>query len=493
MSKKKNQQIPFWAKTGHAKPITRREMLASGVIPFSAWVIGPSIASILTPLNAMAQTNCAASGTSALIPFITLNLSGGPSLASQLAVKDLNGDNLPSYTKIGLGAGPGISFNVEKEFGGVEFSGTAIGGNTTGLVSKFLMGLRDPRNQGAAAVRSPALDKTAFVWSAVSLSDDTSANPLDVTGLVMKMGMQGSKLPNLGRSDTATGINQKSAMVPPPAPFVVGNVNDIANALGYTAQLTGLSVKQKTALAKVIGNMSGSQVRRIASSSGQQQLSNLVDCAGIRNEDLIATGGGDINPLALGNATATGLAGIWGITVNDRTSQNAVFASMVYNGLTGNAATINLNMGGYDYHDNTRTTGDTRDLAAGQVIGKILETANMLQKPVFIYVCADGATSSSESATADSVWMSDRGIAGMQYILAYHPTKRPVTSGSQIGGFNAGQAADGKFPTGNSADLAAQSIFANYAAWNGRTDFLETNRIAVDSDTRNKVIKLQKA
>lgn len=490
MGRKRND-IPMWAKLGHQKPVTRRELLATGVIPFAAWAVGPSFTTLLGMSKAHAQaSNCASGGTGSFIPFITLNLSGGPSLASQLVVKNLEGGNLTSYAKLGQGAGPGISYNVEKEFGNVEFAGTAIGGNTAGLVSKFLTGMRDPRAQN---MRNAALDKTAFVWTAVSLGDDTSMNPLDVSGLVLKMGLQGSKLPNLGRSDTDTGINQKPAVLPPPAPFVVGNVNDLANALGYTSALTSMSSNQKSALARVIAKMSGSQVKRLTETSGSQALSQLVDCAGVRNVDLIATGGGDINPLALGNATATELARIWGVNVADRTSQNAIFGSMVYNGIVGNASTIALNLGGYDYHDGTRTTGDARDLAAGQIVGKILETANYLQKPVFVYVCADGATVSGETPTADSAWMSDRGIAGMQYMLAFHPTARPATSGFQIGGFNNGQAADGKFPTGTSAELAAQAVFANYAAWNGKVDFLEQYRVLGDATLRSQAIKLQKA
>ena len=487
----KKNEMPFWAKLNHAKPITRREMLATGLIPFSAWAVGPSLMTILSRSElAEAQTaTCAAEGPAGLIPFITLNLSGGPSLASQLVVKDLNGANLPSYTKIGLGSGPGLSFNIEREFGGVEFAGTAIGGNTQGLVSKFLTGLRSPRGE---AIRNPALDKTAFIWTAVALGDDTAMNPLDVTGLVIKMGLSGSKLPNLGRSDTSTGINQKPAMLPPPAPFVVGSVTDLTNALGYAGAIASMSVRQKSALARVIARLSGSQVRRMTETTGATALQNLVDCAGVRNIDLIATGGGDINPLAVGGALSSELTRIWAVAANDRTSQNAVFASMVYNGLVGNASTINLNLGGYDYHDATRTTGDTRDQAAGVIVGKILETANFLRKPVFIYVCADGATSSAESATADSPWMSDRGIAGMQYILAFHPDRRPAASGSQIGGFNAGQAADGKFPTGTSAELAAQAVFANYATWNGRMDFLEQYRILGDASLRDRAVKLQR-
>lgn len=486
---RKEKPVPFWAKLNHGKPKTRREFLATGIIPFSAWAVGPSIGSLLLSSVANAAGNCDASTGTAYIPFITINLAGGPSLASQLVVKNLNGGNISSYSKLGLGTGPGLSFNVVKEFGNVEFSGTSIGGNTTGLVSKFLTGVRDPRAQN---MRIAALDNTAFVWSAVSLADDSSANQLDITGLVTKMGLAGTKLPNLGRNDTSTGIGQKPAVLPPPAPFIVGSVADLSNALGYASGLASMSLKQKSSLAKVIASMSGTQIRRMSASSGAATLAQMVDCAGVRNVDLIATGGGDVSPLALGNAVSTKLAQIWGINVNDRTSQNAVFASMVYNGLVGNASTVGLNLGGYDYHDGTRTSGDGKDLAAGQLVGKILDTAAYLGKPCFLYVCADGATVSAESATADGAWMSDRGIAGMQYILAYHPTKRPETSGFQIGGFNDGQAADGKFPTGTSADMAAQAVFSNYAAWNGRMDFLEQYRILGDAALRTKTIKLQK-
>ena len=489
--KKDKKEIPMWAKLGHPKPVSRREFLATGIIPFSAWALAPSLSTFLLSPEARAQaTDCSGSAGPTYIPFITLNLAGGSGLHSQLVVKNLNGENLTSYNKLGLGAGPGLSFNPVKEFGNVEFSGTAIGGNTTGLVSKFLTGVRDPRAQNT---RITALDNTAFIWSAVASTDDNSNNPFDVSGLAVKMGLTGTMLANLGVSDTTTGINQKPALVPPPAPFVVGNVNDLANALGYASSLKDMSQPQQLALARAISKFSGSQIRRIASTTGSTFLEKVIECAGLRNADLLAKGVGDVNPLAVGGALSTEIARIWGIQVTDRTSRSAVFGSLVYNALVGNASTVGLNLGGHDYHDNTRTTGDARDLEAGQIIGKILETAAFVKKPVFIYVCSDGAVVSAASATADAPWASDRGIAGMQYMLAYHPTGRPLTSGFQIGGFNDGQAADGKFPTSTNPELAAQAVFANYAAWNGRMDFLEQYRVLGDSALREKAIKLRKA
>jgi hypothetical protein len=237
--------------------------------------------------------------------------------------------------------------------------------------------MRSPRGEAA---RNSALDKTAFIWSAVSLADDTSSNLLDITGMAIKMGLSGGKLPNLGRSDTSTGIGQKAATIPPPAPFVVGSVDDLTNALGYSSAMKNASIKQKTALARAISSLSGQQIQRISQSSPIVVLNGLLQCAGMRNVDLISAGSGDVNPFVVGGSLSTEMQRIWQVQANDRTSQNAVFGSMVYNGLSGNAASINLNMGGYDYHDATRTTGDTRDLEAGRVIGKILETAAMLNK-----------------------------------------------------------------------------------------------------------------
>jgi hypothetical protein len=483
----KRKDLPMWAKLGHAKPSNRREFLQAGIIPFAAWMVGPSLSVLLNPLRAEAATTCGGATGANAIPFITINLSGGASLAGGIVTKTLNGDYLPSYTKVGGGIGPNQSYSITTEFGGMEFPGTAIGGATTGLVSKFLMGVRNPRNVAGAA-RPTALDNTAFLWQAVSSNDDTRMNPFDVTGLVLKMGLSGGKLPNLGSVDTPTGIAQQPTLLPPPAPFIVGSVTDLTNALSYASGLTGLTIGQKASLARTIAGLTGSQLQRLQTTPAATAVTSLIDCAGIKNAEMVATGGGDINPFIV-PTLGTNLATIWD---TQNKPMNETFGAMVYNAIVGNASTVNLNLGGYDYHDNTRTTGNARDLAAGELVGKILETAAYLQKPVFVYVCSDGATVSEDSTVADSPWVSDRGVAGTQYMLAYHPNGRPALSSNQIGGFNSGQAADPNFATGNSPDLAAQAVFANYASWNGKVDFLEANRVLGDANMRNQVIKLQK-
>ncbi len=70
----------------------------------------------------------------------------------------------------------------------------------------------------------------------------------------------------------------------------------------------------------------------------------------------------------------------------------AAVMKMVVNGFAG-AGTIAL--GGYDYHDGTRATGETRNFMAGQCIGACLEYAKRVGKPLMIYVFSDGSLSST--------------------------------------------------------------------------------------------------
>lgn len=487
---KNKKELPLWAQTGHSKPVTRREFLASGIIPFSAWAIAPSM---VTLLSRNAYGACDDAAGSAMPAFITLNLSGGAGLSAQPVMKKANGDYLRSYSLVGLGAGPNISFAITKEFGTAEFAGTITGGQAGTFVSQWIAGVRQPQaNMNATLTTNitKALTKTAFISQAVASGDDSSMNKKDATGMILKLGLKGSKFSNLGRVDNNTGINQQPSLVVPPAPFIVGNVDSLAGALGYTAGIAALDIKQKGAIAKLISNLTTRQLRRIAEVPGAETTRQMIDCVGMKNTDLVASGGGGVNPFLDGTLT-TLLNNIWGNnTSNNLGSQDAIFAAMVYNGLMGNAATINLNMGGYDYHNNTRATGDAQDLAAGRVVGKILATAEALQKPVFIYVCSDGCVSSANSQTADSVWVSDRGIAGVDYMLAYDPVSRPNVTSNQIGGFTDGQAADGEFPTGNNAELGAQAVAANYASWSGKMDALKDLRVLGDDSIRAQCIKL---
>ncbi len=446
--------VDYCVAHGHKKPMTRRDLLGAGLISFSASLTLPTLAGMMAPRRAFAQSSqCPdAAGASTMAPFVTLNLAGGAGLAMNYVPTDRGGQLLPTYNKMGLGDG---QVPIENEFGNVPFAGNGI--------SKLLTEMR--------AAASPAtLANTAFVAIPVRSRDDFAMNPFDVSGMVAKAGLVGTDLPNMGTRQSDTGVRQMYAKIKPPTPLVVGNYNDIAGALelGVQGPLANLTDDQKVSIVKLVQRLSESQVNKVNSQSGGRMLANLVNCALGKNVTLAQQEAPTVDVRANGS-----LAAVWGVDngTNDR-DQDVVFGSMVNAGLLGNAGSVSLEMGGYDYHNGTRTTGDQRDGNAGRVIGRILESASVLNQKVFIYVTSDGAVTSPVSDDRAAPWRSDRGSAGMAYILAYDPSGQPQTSGHQIGHFTEAQAADDSFITGGNPELAASAAFANYLKFNGRMDLL---------------------
>lgn len=463
----------MWAQTGHAKPVTRRDFLAAGLLPFAANMLVPNWLSLILGNQAYGQTaDCPIPDS--LIPFVTVNLSGGAAMASNFVPMNAARQPLSTYNKLGLGDN---QVPIEREFGNVPFAGLSNGA----LISKFLVGLR-------AQANAATLANTAFLAIPCDSQNDTNANKFDISGAVTKAGLVGTNLPNLGRNNTRTGINQAAALVAPPAPLVVNSYNALLTSIGYSASLgTALNANQKNSLAKLMSNLNGEQNRKLASLPGAEGIKKILDCAGIKNVDVVQKGSGIVDPRQ--NA---GYAQVWG--VNNNTAANnreLIFGSMVYNTLLGQAGVSNLEIGGYDYHNNTRTTGDNKDQEAGVVIGRILQSASVLQRPVFIYVVSDGSVFSPESQDRNAVWQGDRGSNGVAYVLYYNPKGRPATSDFQIGQFNNNQAADTSFITGGNPELAAAAVFANWCKANNRMDLFE--RVAgriLDSAQLGQVVKV---
>lgn len=474
MSRQKKTNVPLWAKTGHAKPVSRRDFLSAGLIPFSASLLAPTWINLLLPSLAQAAT-CEVAGND-MLPFITLNLAGGAGLCGNYIARDQGGLMLPSYDTMGLGKTPPI----EREFGDVSFAGM----NNGALISKFLQGVRE---------RAPnAIQKTAFVAVCVQSRDDSAENKFSADAMVAKAGLTGSLLPNLGRrADTTTGINQASAIFEPPAPMIINSFNSLTASLGYAAALgTTLKPQQKSTLANLINRLSEFQSRKLASIQSGEGIKKLLDCAGIKNEGLLKQGANAVDPRLDATAGAQ-INSIWNINNGTAANnQDLIFASMAYNAMKNQCGSAALELGGYDYHDNSRTTGDNQDLKAGQDVGRILETAHALNRPVYLYVTSDGATSSTQSDNQGAPWTSDRGSAGLAFILYYNPSGRAATTSSQIGYFTAGQVADENFVTGSSPEAAAAAVFANYLAIQKRLDlFSGIAGQVLDANQLQKVLR----
>jgi hypothetical protein len=443
---------------GH-RPVTRRDFLGSGLLSFTASMTLPTLGMMLPRAAYAQECPSSVSGGAQLVPFITLNLAGGAMLAGNYVPTDRGGQPLGTYNLMGLGNG---AVPIEREFGNVPFAGDDGTGN---LIAKLLVGIR------SAATRA-TLDKTAFVTIPVRSRDDFGMNPFDASGMVAKAGLIGSELPNLGRRQSDTGINHNFAKVKPPRPLVVGSYTDIAGAieLGATGPLAALNEGQRIDVLRLVNRLSETQTQAVNENAGGRVLASLVRCAVGKNIEIAQA-----EKPSLDIRQDSSLNTIWGVNGGTAANNEAVvFGSMVKAGLMGVAGTVNLERGGYDYHNGTRTLGDQRDQQAGVVIGRILETAAIMNKRVFLYVTSDGACVSEVSDSRNAPWRSDRGSAGIVYMIAFDPARRPQTSGHQIGHFTEGQAADNTFVTGNSPELAASTVFANYLKFNNRMDLVQS-------------------
>ncbi len=471
---KNKKEIPMWAKTGHAKPVTRRDFLSAGIIPFAASIAVPNWMSLIIGQNANAQTAISCPLPESLIPFVTLNLAGGAAMASNYVPMNSGREPVSSYTKLGLGNN---QVPIEREFGNAPFAGM----NNGVLISKMLTGIR-------AQANADTLSKTAFIAIPCDSQNDTSTNKFDVSGAITKAGLQGTNLPNLGRANTRSGIRQESAIIAPPAPLVVSSYTALLSSIGYSATLgRNLNQTQKNSLAKLMSNLNSSQSRKLASIRGATGVKNVLDCAGIKNVDIVEKGASIVDP-----RQNTSFSGVWGLNANTAANnRELIFGSMVYNSLIGQAGVSNLELGGYDYHDNTRTTGDTRDQDAGVTIGRVLQSASVIGKPVMIYVISDGSVFSGDSQDRNAPWQGDRGSNGVAYLFYFDPNGRPATSDYQIGNFTDNQAADPAFVTGANPELAAAAVFANWCQANKRMALFDkvAGRI-LDADQLSKVIKV---
>ncbi|MGE0633811.1 MAG: hypothetical protein AB7O96_15460, partial [Pseudobdellovibrionaceae bacterium] len=319
----------------HKKPLSRRDFLASGLIPFAAYATLPSWITLFSNAG-YAQAADLCSAGAGLSNFVSLKLSGGAAMSSNFVPFDQGNQALASYSKIGLGSGSSLGLTY-------AFANRA----PFYANSQMLAGMMSVLTQ-------ETLLNTVFVGIPVRSQDDSSNNKFDLTGLVSNAGLVGNILPNLGATNTGTGVNNLPAYMTPPAPLVVRNFDDIPNSLGVTGSLVQLSTQQQGTVFRTIQSLSASQATRLASMNGGNLLKELLSGGQELNHNLVANKNSlNIDPLA-DNAYST----IWGINNNtNKSSMDFIFSTMVFNALNGNAGTVNLEIGGYDYHNGTRASG----------------------------------------------------------------------------------------------------------------------------------------
>jgi hypothetical protein len=219
----------------------------------------------------------------------------------------------------------------------------------------------------------------------------------------------------------------------------------------------------------------GVQMYTAAAAAAQDAaLKNQVRCAYVKSAYTAAVFG---TPAALDPTQDPLINGATGPAIFTATDfqdgdvrKTATVMKLVLDGYAG-AGTIA--MGGYDYHDGTRASGEMRNFKAGQMIGAVLEYAHRKQTPVMIYVFSDGSLTStgmpdnSVDGRGKLGWQGDNASVASTFFLVYSPTGRPQlrngVAGQQIGYFTAdGSVVGTSSPVANSVNSLVQAVILNY-------------------------------
>lgn len=506
MAKKKNRTLhpdePL-LHADHSRPVTRREFISQGFVAGAGAVVGPSMLGMLGMNDAKAALSqdmvdlkgiCNIVPGADKIPFICFDLAGGANFAgSNVLVGGQDGiqDALTAagYSKLGIpgdrlpttfsGTDPFVNLDL-----GIPFHAESS------MLAGIKMRFTNTNNVNGAVI--PARS-----------DNDTGNNPHNPMFGINKAGARGGLLTLIGSRNSVSGGNSMSpaSMIDTTVlPTKIDRPSD-TKGLVDTGELSAkMGLDNATRVMESIQRNSSKKIYNSNVQTGLAEDTDIkkgVNCAYVKSADMVETFG---NPASLdstgdlpdGDADIRAIFPLGdpnGDLTNDRElAKTAAVMKMVINGYAG-AGTIT--MGGYDYHTGNRTTGDARDVRAGQCIGACLEYARLVGKPVMIYVCSDGSVASNgtpDAAAGDKlVWTGDNSSTACSFFLVFKPgADRPVlfASGSdgltaaqhqQLGWFRSGASVEtNATPAANNVNLLVETVVLNYMALHGEVGQFDT-------------------
>ncbi len=488
----------------HPKPITRRQLLAAGLLGSQACVLVPSalVGLLAKPRTARAALDsdiqslvaaCGISNGAGKIPFICFDLAGGANLTGSEALIGGPGGQLDflstaGYDKLGL---PGDMLPNSPNPGapGSNFVDTSLGlaWHSDGAI------LRGIKSKASAQAQAG----TNGVAIAAVSQTDTQSNPHNPMYGIWMAGANGQLLTLIGTQATTSGGNSM-------APASLIDLSETPSVIRQSSDVTGLVNTGQ--LGTMFGSNSGASVAVLESTarlSGGNDLSSIggklgapgvqvfpgnatadtslktaMLCGDVKAADLVNTFG---SPAALDPDLDTNIVGAGNsiFTATDYQDPDikatAAVMKMVISGFAG-AGTVTLS--GYDYHDSTRATGETKNFHAGVCIGACLEYARRLGKPLMVYVFSDGSLVSTGMADNSAAgrgkygWQGDSSTSANTFFLVYNPGGRPQLAsggpGNQIGYYNTdGSVNTSSSPASNAVNLLVQTVILNYMALHG--------------------------
>ena len=455
----------------HKKPVTRRDFLEQGIISGVGMVMMPTVGQMVLGASKAhaAPESCGTTGGvgAGKIPYIGLDLAGGASISGSNVLVGGQGGQMDfiseaGYRKLGLPSDmlPSLPGQVNTELGLAFHSDSA-----------FLRGIQSITSAETRANINGA------IFCARS-DNDTGNNPHNPIYGINKAGADGALVPLIGTQNSNSGGRSQapaSMIDPSKQPTKVDRPEDAIGLVDTGKLVEMLDGQEAVMVMNAIEQVSAMKLDKMQE---EQMIKDIVHCGYINSSDTLAQFS---NPDALDPRQDPALAALVAAGSNaGKMNKTAAVAKLVVNGYAGGGT---IEMGGYDYHDGSRATGEVRDFEAGQSIGATLEYAALMGVPAMVYVFSDGSVASdgqidnSGNGRGKGVWRGDNSSTASVFFLAYSPNGRPAlrseTSG-QIGNFTA----DGSVNTGanviaNNVNALSEAIVLNYMALHDEVGMFE--------------------
>ena len=501
MAKKKNRTLhpdePL-LHPDHPRPVTRREFIQQGFITGGSAVVAPTMLGLLAGGNTAhaalsgdmetLKTACGIKDGVGKIPFICFDLAGGANFAgSNVLVGGQGGIEMPlttaGYNKLG------IRDDEVPSFGGAEAFVDRSFGLPFHSTSSMLAGMKQcyPGNNVTADVINGAVIPARS-------GNDTANNPHNPMYGIHTAGAAGDIMKLIGSRNSDSGGNSMSpvSMIDLTArPTKIDRQSDVSGLVDTGQLANNMGQANATRVMEAIQRISDAKLSNTKVNTGladSDDAKDKVKCSYVQSARMVDkyAAGDTLNVDADTNVAAA--FGLTDYTSNGEFRKTASVMKMVVNGLAG-AGTIT--MGGYDYHTGNRTTGDARDVRAGICIGACLRYAELVGKPLMIYVFSDGSLSSNGSLDPVNdrlVWTGDNSSTACSFFLVFNPAANggaPTLVGAdateqmkhqQLGWFrtDASVETNNSTPMANNVNSLVESVILNYMALHGEEGNFES-------------------
>ncbi len=455
-------------RTGHARPVTRREFLGRGLISGLGMVFMPSLATFMAR---EAHAECVIDNNPLLgagkIPFISIDQGGGANIAgSNVMVGTMGQEDFldpDGYARLGLpDAIIPQNVGVDRTFGIAMHPNSAL---LRGMLDKTSAVTRAGTNGVVIPARS---------------ENDTGNNPHNPVYGIAQAGANGEFVAAVGtrNSDTGGRSDAPAYMIDPALrPVRVSNSNEAVGLGG--GDNDGFPSGRVAEAASIISALKLGQI------TVEQATAELVQCGYDKSLATFNT------PITSAELDPNQDAVLQQIFPNGELDQGDFrkAAAVMKTVITGFAGAGTMEYGGRDYHQDPRPETDGKDFVVGQVIGATLEYAQRSNKPVMIYVFSDGAVSADTNNPEDDGngttkfrWRSDNSQTAASVILVYQPGgARPTLRGNiantqQLGTFRPdGNVETASSPFANSVTSLAEMVVLNYLALHNQSAMFGTD------------------